>query len=243
MGMGKPRSFTCAVVALALVAVAAPVAPASAKPKGKHHHVFHFGTRPLAKGAKGKDVRYLQRALSRLGVATSVDGVFGKGTFHSVESLEQAHGWPVDGVVTKKEAKRIKKLVAKRQVSGSYFSQGYVRPTLQLSARKAGAAKVKVLDSYGNLVQTIAVDFDGAESKSVGWDGMQSGGAVAGDGIYRLKLADGSTAGASIAGGQTEPFALHLHMFPVPGSHSYGGAGSRFGAPRSGHVHQGQDVA
>ncbi len=30
--------------------------------------------------------------------------------------------------------------------------------------------------------------------------------------------------------------------FPVAGSHSYGGPDNRFGAPRSGHVHQGQDV-
>jgi murein DD-endopeptidase MepM/ murein hydrolase activator NlpD len=32
------------------------------------------------------------------------------------------------------------------------------------------------------------------------------------------------------------------HVFPVQGSFSFGGAGSRFGAPRSGHTHQGQDV-
>lgn len=33
------------------------------------------------------------------------------------------------------------------------------------------------------------------------------------------------------------------HVFPVRGPHDYGGSGSRFGAPRSGHTHQGQDVA
>jgi hypothetical protein len=71
MGMGRPRSLACAVAALALVVIAAPAAEATASPKGKHHRVFRFGTRPLAKGAKGKDVRYLQRALSRLGVATA----------------------------------------------------------------------------------------------------------------------------------------------------------------------------
>jgi murein DD-endopeptidase MepM/ murein hydrolase activator NlpD len=32
-------------------------------------------------------------------------------------------------------------------------------------------------------------------------------------------------------------------VFPVQGPHTFGGAGSRFGAPRSGHTHQGQDVA
>lgn len=31
--------------------------------------------------------------------------------------------------------------------------------------------------------------------------------------------------------------------FPVRGPHDYGGAMSRFGAPRSGHTHQGQDVS
>ena len=30
--------------------------------------------------------------------------------------------------------------------------------------------------------------------------------------------------------------------FPVAGAHNYGGPGARFGAPRSGHTHQGQDV-
>jgi biotin carboxyl carrier protein len=31
-------------------------------------------------------------------------------------------------------------------------------------------------------------------------------------------------------------------VFPVAGAHSFGGPENRFGAPRSGHVHQGQDV-
>jgi murein DD-endopeptidase MepM/ murein hydrolase activator NlpD len=31
-------------------------------------------------------------------------------------------------------------------------------------------------------------------------------------------------------------------VFPVAGPHSFGGAENRFGAPRQGHVHQGQDV-
>ncbi len=32
------------------------------------------------------------------------------------------------------------------------------------------------------------------------------------------------------------------HVFPIRGRHDYGGAGSRFGAPRSGHTHMGQDI-
>ena len=241
MGTGRPRSFACAALALALMMTVAVAPPSSAAARGKHH-VWRFGKRPLARGAKGKDVRYLQRALSRLGVATSVDGVFGRGTFRSVEAFEQAHGWPVNGMISKKDARRIKKLLAKRRVTGGYFVQGYTLPSLGLSSRRSGSAAVKVLDPNGNLVQTIDVDFSGAETKSATWNGMNSAGGVAGDAIYRMKLADAGTASATVSGGQTQPFGMHLHQFPVPGPHSYGGPDSRFGAPRSGHVHQGQDL-
>ena len=39
-----------------------------------------------------------------------------------------------------------------------------------------------------------------------------------------------------------DPPPSAAHAFPVLGSYSLGGDGSRFGAPRSGHTHQGQDV-
>ena len=242
MGMGRPRSFACALVALALVAVAVPATPADAA-KAKHHRVFAFGTRPLGPGARGKDVRYLQRALTRLGVATPVDGAYGKGTMKSVKAFEAARGWPVDGVISKKDAKRIKKILAKSRVTGGYFVEGYLQPSLNLTSRKAGTAKIKILDSAGELVNSISVDFGGAESKSVAWNGTLSTGAAASDGTYEMKLADTGTTGATVTGGQTQPFALHLREFPVPGPHNFGGVDSRFGAPRAGHTHQGQDVA
>jgi len=33
------------------------------------------------------------------------------------------------------------------------------------------------------------------------------------------------------------------HVFPVAGSHTFGGAGGRFGAPRGGRLHEGQDIS
>ncbi len=36
--------------------------------------------------------------------------------------------------------------------------------------------------------------------------------------------------------------AASPYVFPAPGAHSLGGPGNRFGAPRSGHIHQGQDI-
>jgi murein DD-endopeptidase MepM/ murein hydrolase activator NlpD len=38
------------------------------------------------------------------------------------------------------------------------------------------------------------------------------------------------------------PSAIPEEVFPVRGWHTFGGSGSRFGAPRSGHTHQGQDI-
>jgi murein DD-endopeptidase MepM/ murein hydrolase activator NlpD len=241
MGIGRPRSFACAVVALALVAVTAPAAPEAMAAKGKHSHVFRFGTRQLGRGAKGKDVRYLQRSLSQLGVATPIDGVFGKGTFKNVKAFELANGWPVDGVISKKEAKRIKKMLATRRVTGGYFVEGYANPTLNLASRKSGTAKIKLVNATGEVVAASEVSFSGAQSKAVPWNGTLASG-IAPDGIYQLRLADPGTAKASVTGGQTQPFAMHLHQFPVPGPHSFGGPDARFGAPRSGHIHQGQDV-
>jgi murein DD-endopeptidase MepM/ murein hydrolase activator NlpD len=238
MGTSRPRSLACAGVALALLIGLSPADGAVAK--GKRHPTYAFGSRVLHPGTKGKDVRYLQRALTRLGIVTSVDGAFGKGTTKSVETLETQQGWPVNGVVNRKEAKRIRKLVATHRTSGSFFVQGLTSPTLSVHARHAGNAKVKVLDSAGNVVQVIPVGFGGAESRDVSWNGMIPTG-VAPDAIYLLKLGKSNTAGAT-ALGQTESFALHLHAFPVPGPHTFGGPDARFGAPRGGHTHQGQDI-
>ena len=159
MGSGRPRSVVCALIAVALIAALPPAA--EAKPKHKHP----FGSRVLLPGTKGKDVRYLQRALTRLGVSTAVDGAYGKGTMKSVEALESQRGWPVNGVVSRRDAKRIRKLLAKVRVSGSYFVQGLVTPTLTVASRHAGNAKVKVLDAAGSVVQMIPVSFAGAESQ------------------------------------------------------------------------------
>ena len=39
-----------------------------------------------------------------------------------------------------------------------------------------------------------------------------------------------------------DAFDLYQHLFPIRGRHNYGQSGARFGAGRSGHSHQGQDV-
>ena len=53
----------------------------------------------LKKGAKGKAVERLQRALAAAGHAVAVDGDFGAGTERAVRAFQAAHGLEADGVV------------------------------------------------------------------------------------------------------------------------------------------------
>ncbi len=70
-----------------------------------------FGDRALRPGAHGHDVRVLQAWLTRLGVATAVDGRFGAGTRRSVRAYERAQGQRVDGVVSRRQARGLRRRI------------------------------------------------------------------------------------------------------------------------------------
>jgi peptidoglycan hydrolase-like protein with peptidoglycan-binding domain len=64
-----------------------------------------FGDRTLRIGHRGADVRVLQSSLTRLGHATAVDGVFGRGTRRSVRRYERAEELRVNGWVSRRQAR------------------------------------------------------------------------------------------------------------------------------------------
>jgi cell wall-associated NlpC family hydrolase len=70
-----------------------------------------FGDRPLRKGTRGHDVRVLQSWLTHLGHPTAVDGVFGRDTRRSVRRYERAEGLRVNGRVSRREARGLRREV------------------------------------------------------------------------------------------------------------------------------------
>lgn len=122
------------------------------------------------------------------------------------------------------------------------YVDGELAPTLtfRLDAKRAADVVVSVVRRPGNRV--VGTFDQGAvapgEVREVAWEGRSAGRyafvvTAAGDGVQA------STAQTDTA----DSFSLFGQKFPVQGTHDYGtGSGARFGAGRSGHSHQGQDV-
>ena len=71
-----------------------------------------FGDRTLRKGMHGHDVRVLQAWITRLGAPTDVDGRYGGGTRRSVRRYERANAMKVDGIVSRRQARGIRRRIA-----------------------------------------------------------------------------------------------------------------------------------
>jgi cell wall-associated NlpC family hydrolase len=94
-------------VGAAVGAAALPIAaPADA-------HAKAFGSRTLHEGMRGHDVRVLQRYLSRTGIRTVADGDFGAATDTHVRRWERRSSRHVDGRVTKRDARALKRQVVR----------------------------------------------------------------------------------------------------------------------------------
>lgn len=70
-----------------------------------------FGDRTLRRGMHGHDVRVLQSWLTRLGQPTVVDGAFGRATRRAVRRYERANHLKVDGIVSRLEARGMRRRV------------------------------------------------------------------------------------------------------------------------------------
>jgi murein DD-endopeptidase MepM/ murein hydrolase activator NlpD len=134
------------------------------------------------------------------------------------------------------------------------FYYGFRYPRLRFALRSTqpqNDIRVDVVDSTGLVVRTFYRN-DVAPNATYGvrWDGTTAEGRPARNGRYSFRI--GSQTGEPVvrprrASASESPalslnFDFYGYAFPVLGAHDFGDAAARFGAPRSGHTHQGQDT-
>src|SRR5215208_6893741 len=97
-GLPSARGLCLALMALFIFATANP-ATADAR----------YAARTLAVGSHGSDVKKLQTYLARVGIATTADGEYGRGTARSVKSFERQKGLRADGRATPSDQRLVKR--------------------------------------------------------------------------------------------------------------------------------------
>lgn len=221
------RSLAGCIAAIA----AALIAPAPAAAAGPA-----FGDRELARGDRGHDVRVLQSWLTKLGYRTGVDGSFGAGTERSVERYDRGNRLPVDGKVSRGQARRMRRQIEQAAGGSDRRSRRFGERALERGDR---GHDVRVLQSWlTKLGFQTAVDgvFGGDTERSV--EAYQRASDLKADGTVSRELA--KRLREQVEEGATQPTQpvtqVGDHVFPVQGAHRYGdglGAGRR---------HQGVDL-
>lgn len=144
-------------------------------------------------------------------------------------------------------------LLAAETTPRKSFYFGYRYPKLSYtvgSNQPENDLRIDVVDSAGEVVKTfyrenVAPDV----ANKVRWDGTTNEGRPARNGRYSFQISPQSPAATAPAARKATAsttlslgFAFYGYAFPILGEHEYGMSAGRFGAARSGHTHEGQDV-
>jgi murein DD-endopeptidase MepM/ murein hydrolase activator NlpD len=131
-----------------------------------------------------------------------------------------------------------------------YFGYRYPKLTYTIgSSQLENDLQIEVVDATGEVVKTfyrenVAPNVPG----NVRWDGTTNEGRPARNGRYSFRISPQAAAPVPAARKATAStslslgFAFYGYAFPVLGPHEFNLGAGRFGAPRAGHTHQGQDV-
>ena len=132
-----------------------------------------------------------------------------------------------------------------------YFGYRYPRLSFTIgSTQPENDLQIDVVNAAGEVAKTFYREnvAPNVETK-VRWDGTTNEGRPARNGRYSFRISPQSTTATAPAARKATAsttlslgFAFYGYAFPILGPHEYGMSAGRFGAARSGHTHQGQDV-
>jgi peptidoglycan hydrolase-like protein with peptidoglycan-binding domain len=158
----------CRSLAIALVVGAAvlPVAQADAARRA-------FGTRTLHVGMRGTDVRVLQDFLTKWGVRTTVDGIYGRGTAARVRTWERATNRPVDGRMSRADSAELRRAVEAGETQDGAQGGQVAAPTEKATIGSDGLAvapasapdAVKAMIEAGNRIATMPYKYGGGHGQ------------------------------------------------------------------------------
>jgi len=133
-----------------------------------------------------------------------------------------------------------------------YFGFRYPKLVFELASdQPTNDIRIDVLDREGEVVKTFYRDDVAPEARyRIRWDGTDNDGRPAHNGRYSFRIGPQAPAPAApryarrATGSSTIRlgFKIFGFAFPVLGRHEIAGGAGRFGAARSGHTHQGQDI-
>ena len=131
-----------------------------------------------------------------------------------------------------------------------YFGYRYPKLTFTIgSSQPENDLRIDVVNATGAVVKTFYRENVAPNVASkVRWDGTTDEGRPARNGRYSFRISPQAATEAPAARKATASttlslgFAFYGSAFPILGAHEFGMGAGRFGAPRSGHTHQGQDV-
>jgi peptidoglycan hydrolase-like protein with peptidoglycan-binding domain len=157
---------------VALVAGLVALVPVSAADAAQ----YSLGVRVLERGSHGRDVRVLQDFLTRAGFRAAIDGRFGPGTWRAVRRWERAATLPVDGRVTRRDARVLREKVSTADSAAStgpggatyvQVEKATVNPDGTAVAPESAPDVVKQIIAAGNEIASKPYKYGGGHGR---WD-------------------------------------------------------------------------
>jgi murein DD-endopeptidase MepM/ murein hydrolase activator NlpD len=142
-------------------------------------------------------------------------------------------------------------LVSAQTTPHKSFFYGYRSPSVRFSiasSQPQNDLQIDVVNSAGEVARSFyRNDVEPNAEVRIRWDGTTSEGRPARNGRYSFRIEpQGGTEVAARASTSSAPlslgFALYGYAFPILGPHEFAMGAGRFGAPRAGHTHEGQDT-